>query len=226
MREVILKAILKAQARGLDASQTADLAMDYLDIAADMGSNPAFSPAGLLQMDNGALAGYMPEGLSASRGDRLVFKGGILTEYGGNTLVAPPKVGQVLNKAVDPDADYWTAEGLFDELGSVKWEFSATPEGFNRPLEYKGMPVKNPRGQNGVGVIFSCPDVKEPRELPVFFPLSEKVIDPAAKILEVKSAVEQLFRIRDTPIANATKPITSFPSITNLGAGAPEAGNL
>ena len=211
MKEVITKAIAKGQAKNLPPERIADMVLDLMDILADESPNTLVLP----KVEQVTAPAPVQNQVVAAIQD-------------SNSITAPAAVNRIITKAASEDLPVWTTEALSLALGSVQWEFSANPEGFKIPLEYKGTMVQNPRGQQGVGVVFTCPDVSTPREFNIFFGLNEKTIDPAARIQEVKSQVEQLFRVRSTPISNSTKPLTSFPSIDAIinGGGAVFGGDV
>jgi hypothetical protein len=209
MKEVITKAIKKAQSRGYGIEDTVETVLDYLDIA-------GYAMGDYVDDDKGIT--YIPT--KPSQVQPIIAD--------SSTITAPAQVNRIIVKANVEDLPVWTPESLHAQLMGLDWAFSALPEGFKAPLEYKGSLVLNPKGQAGVGVVFTCPDVHTPREFNMFFGLNEKSIDPKARIEEVKSQVEQLFRVRNTPIANSNKPLTSFPSIDAIinGGGAVFGGEV
>ncbi len=199
MKAIIEKAVNKAQAKGLGVADTVELIMDYLDIAGEITASPA-------PVDR------FPE-LREDYGKSST----LLLDDTKQQMTAPVQVGKTIAKAGEEST--WTSESLFKVLVNVDWQFDATPIGWDRPLHYTGTLVQEPRGMEGVAVIFKCIEVDNPREMPVFFALSEKVVDPAARIAEVRSQVEQLFRRRDTPVANSATAITHYPSMDEIMQG-------
>ena len=197
-REIVLKALQKAQARGLDPSATVDLIQDYLEIAGDIGpvthvkdsvvsisSKAQTETATPIEADPEYDDGYIELAASARK-----------------ALKTPPKE--------------WIAEDLFNEICKHDWSFDALPEGFKEPLSYRGTPVINPRGMPGVGVIFSCIEVTNPKELPLFFPLSDLKINPQERMDEVKRSIESLLRVRKTPVPVNFSKITSPPAMPSF----------
>jgi hypothetical protein len=203
MKEIIVKALNKAKARGYDADATADLIMDYMDIA------------DLLPQASNTLNQSIPNqpqpiaSVPAAAG--LISLSMEKTEDYGSTIEAPPQVNRTIAKAADPSATAWTPDALFAEAMKIDWSFEAKPAGFDQPLDYKGTPVANPRGIEGVGIVFRCPEIKTPAEIPVFLSLSEKVLDPEKIKTEVRNNVESMFRPR-TKIESQFTPISRPPS--------------
>jgi hypothetical protein len=204
MKTVITKAIQKAQSRGMTPNETAELVMDYLEIAGEIA--PAASQAPVKPS---------PETVRQVQAAIQTQD----TPSSALSVSAPTPVGRVLNKAVDPNEPFWIAEDLYSEMAKISWEFSALPDGFKEPLEYKGMAVLRPRGIDGVAIVFTCPAVATPKEFPAFLSLNDKVIDPVAITEEVRRNVENTFRVRSTPIVNHNKPLTSFPSMADMAGG-------
>ncbi len=197
-REIILKAIQKAHARGLDPAGTMDLIDDYLEIAGEV--RPTL-PASEVREKAVAILKNAEAERNESTEDH--DDGYIeLAASARKTLKTPPKE--------------WIAEDLFNEICKHDWSFDALPEGFKEPLSYRGTPVLNPRGMPGVGVIFSCIEVTSPKELPLFFPLSELKINPTERMNEVKLSVESLLRVRKTPVPVNFSKITSPPAIPSF----------
>lgn len=211
MREVITKAIKKAQSRGYDPNQTADLVMDYLDIA------------GLIT------------GVEYADGDGATYpvaagKNGIIAkveESPSTAIEAPPAINRTITKAQDPNETFWTADSLFEVASKLDWSLEALPQGFTEPLKYNGSAVLRPRGIDGVAVVFRCPDVKTPPEIPIFLSLSEKVLDPDFIKSEVRKNVESMFRPRTEPIKSNFVANTSAPSLDDIAkGGGMYAGNI
>lgn len=201
MKTVIEKAIQKAQNKGLSVQDTADLVIEYLDIAGELTASPASQePQRLSQI-------ILPGTPTPATLEKAALTG----------VQAPAQVNKVIARAQDSDS-FWTAEALYAEAMKHDWSFQALPDGFKEPLNYVGAPVLRPRGIDGVAIIFNCPDVKIPREIPAFVSLSEKVFSPDVIKEGVKTNVESMFRQRETPIVSSTVELTSYPSdLSSIG---------
>lgn len=196
-REIVLKAIQKGQSRGLNPSQVVDLIEDYLELLGD--PVPVANTTDVI-INRGS------ESVTVKAEEPIDTE----SDNGYIELSASPK------KRLNTPAKEWVAENLFDEICKYDWSFAALPEGFTTPLDYRGTPVLNPRGMKGVGVIFTCVDVANPKELPLFFPLSELKINPKERMEEVKRGVESLLRVRKTPVAVNFNAITTPPAIPSF----------
>ena len=198
-REIILKALQKAHVRGLDPAGTMELIDDYLEIAGEVQTSPLSTNSGQIEEPN-----KPAKSITREEDDRTDFDDGYieLAASARKTLKTPPKE--------------WIAEDLFNEICRYDWSFEALPEGFKEPLAYRGTPVINPRGMPGVGVIFSCIEVANPKELPLFFPLSELKINPRERMEEVKASVESLLRVRKTPVPVNFSKITAPPALPSF----------
>lgn len=199
-REIVLKAVQKAHARGLGPTETMELIDDYLEIAGEVNPGP---PA----------PGYRNPVVGA---DHLVSPVLSFDKQVDNFDDGYIELEASSKKRLATPAKEWVAEDLFNEICKYDWRFEALPEGFTVPLDYRGTPVLNPRGMPGVGVIFTCVDVANPKELPLFFPLTDLKINPVERMKEVKGSVESLLKVRKTPVPVNFQKITAPPAIPSF----------
>src|SRR4051812_39364373 len=110
-REIVLKAVQKAHARGLDPSATVDLIQDYLEIAGDVQDIPVSTSSRHTESAAGvkkiieivkAVPDIEPEGYD----DGYIE----LAASARKTLKTPPKE--------------WIAEDLFNEICKHDWSFA------------------------------------------------------------------------------------------------------
>lgn len=203
MTEVITKALTRASLRGYDTAQTADLIVDYLDVAGLLRDQ---SNQTLATIHGGQSAGFRKQVETATALKLVPVEPNQPLQAEG--LIAPPQIGRSLNS---PKTDeVWKLEDLFNHCLSVDWSFSANPTGLKTPLEYKGIVAQEPN-QRGVRVLFRCEAVSTPKEIPVFIPTTEPNVNPRTIINEVKSNVEQLFRNRGGAIPMNVPPPSPSP---------------
>jgi len=195
MQQVIEKALSRANQKGLGISDTAELIVEYLDIAgalqdkSDIRLNQASVP--LNKKDNVLIVN--------SSGNKIV----------DNSIIEPPPfpVESVIS------TDQWSIDDLFNAIAHQDWEFVCRPEGRNKDLKFVGTP--SVKGNIGVSIDFRSDDLdfadRHLNLIPVFVDLGSGSVDKDKLINEAMTTVMQLFRLRNAPIMSNVQLLTEMP---------------
>lgn len=203
MKQVIEKAIKKAASKGLDASETADLVLEYLEVAGDIGNLVLIGTEGPPPLPN------------------IAMNSNLISPPAVNNVIisANSAVNRVLRQADSFVENPWTTSTLLTALSQVDWSFTVKPDGHKEEQKYNATiyPVDS-SGQGshmeGVRVVFKAEDRDFDRqEWAAFFPCSQAEIDPLAIIEGQKDSLRQLFRVRTEPILPKTvQTRTTYPT--------------
>ncbi len=193
MQEVIELALQRAHRKGLSIEDTAELIVDFLDIAKVKGSNSP-SPVNIV-LDNKVVRSDSPY-----------------------VIEAPPfPIESVLTGK--PDEVLWAQSDLLDSLSGQQWTFTCRPEGWDVDLEFFGTAA--PKGEIGVVIDFRCAllPMDQMNLFPVFIGLNTKKIDPDQIRNDAKTQAMHMLKKRTAPVVPNTVPITNYPSEFALASG-------
>ena len=203
MKHIIQKALAKASTKKLDQAGTADLIMEYLDIAGELSVPQQSAPPPLPKEEE-------------------------LWEDEENYPVKPVQLNKVIAKAAE--ATEWDADSLSEWLRKFIWDFSVQPEGWQKTLEFGGVFVREPRGFPGVAVVFKCLNddtiPKQLQDIKLFFPYHEAHSNPLAELEALKATQMQLLR-KGQKVESKTVQIATAPAMPAMAPsldGKPTAG--
>lgn len=210
-KNIIIKALTKAQNCGMNPTESADLIEKYLEIAMDLG--PIVTPPPLPYT-----------GDIATTSGTVTFQHGIAVSC-DQPIEAPPQIGRVLNAPKSENDAPWTTDSLSAALSNVDWQFVAKPEGWEKELTFQGSPqIVSPEGKGlfsqGVKVTFRCVEMPFKDTWHIFFPITEAEVNPAKSMDELKLSLSQLLRKRNEDIVASTKQSrASYPDTSRLSEG-------
>lgn len=183
MNHVIQKALTKARAKGLSIEDSAELIVEYLEIAGEIGvQSYALVPPPLPKLQEYAKPD--PPYLKVDR------------PYYDEHPTKPVLLNKVITKSKQID---WDSETLSEYLAKFTWVFTVRPEGYNKDLVFEGTLVKEPKQLPGIAVVFHCVTEVLPnplRDWPLFFPYQGEEIDPEKQMADLKLSASQALRIR------------------------------
>lgn len=131
MKNVIVKALTKADQLSLSPDQAADLVLEYMEIANELsGVSPAQVPV--------PPPPPPPPPVVKSK---------------------PIDINRTVKK--NPNSPAWKTDELYKYLSNVDLSLAVTPEGWNKSLDFRCGLVKDPNGMKGVGLIFQAVDHPE-----------------------------------------------------------------
>jgi hypothetical protein len=126
MKNVIVKALTKADQLSLSPDQAADLVLEYMEIANELaGVSPAQIPT--------PPPPPPPPPVVKSK---------------------PIDINRTMKK--NPNSPAWKTDDLYKYLSNIDLAITVTPEGWERSLDFRCGLVKDPNGMKGVGLIFQA----------------------------------------------------------------------
>lgn len=193
MQEVIELALQRAQRKGLNIQDTAELIVDFLDIAKVKESGSA-----------GAVNVVMSN--NAPKPDK-------------RSVIEPPPFPIESVLTGKQDEAVWAQDDLLNSLSGHQWMFKCKPDGWTEELEFYGTAA--PKGEIGVVIEFRCSllPIDQMNLFPVFIGLSAKSIDPDAIKEDAKTQAMHMLKKRTSPVVPNTVPITNYPSEFALAGG-------
>jgi hypothetical protein len=126
MKNVIVKALTKADQLSLNPEQAADLVLEYLEIASELGVTPAQAPVPTPPPPP------PPPPWPIIKAD----------------------INRTVKK--NPNAPAWKTDELFNHLSKFEMGFTTKPDGWEKEISFRAGLVKDPNGMKGIGVIFQA----------------------------------------------------------------------
>lgn len=188
MKNVLLKALGKANQKNMSVEDTADLIMDYLEIAGELGA----------QKETAAQPAVEPPPIVTPQKPKVV------------------DINRAVNPKRPIGVSAWKVDELFSYLSKFDLSFETRPDGWDRDLAFRFNYVKEPNGMKGIGVVWQA--VEDPSfKINYFFSLDDEDPNTETAIQEAKLSVNNILRKSDKVVVSSTVPLTSYPSdITGL----------
>lgn len=193
MKNVLIKALSRAKEKGMSVEDSADLIIDYLEIAKDISpakDKPAPEPPPIVVTSGRPATGVLEIGKKVDINKPVVQKRQVA----------------------------WKTDELYSLISKSDLSITMRPEGWDRDLEFRHSLVKDPNGMKGVAIIWQSVDDPQFKQN-YFFPVDIDQPDVEFAIGEVKASIGNTLRRRDKPIASSTVPLLSVPSDITSVAG-------
>jgi len=126
MKNVIVKALTKADQLSLSPEQAADLVLEYMEIANELGVSPMQSQA----------PPPPPPPIPQAAKPKTI------------------DINKTVKK--NPNAPAWKTDELFNHLSKFDMGFTTKPDGWEKEIGFRAGLVKDPNGMKGIGVIFQA----------------------------------------------------------------------
>ena len=183
MKNVLLKALNRASQKQLSVEETADLIIDYLDIAGEIKPTKESTAQTVVE----------PPPVVAPQKQKVV------------------DINRAVNPKRPPGVPAWKTDELFNYLSKFDMAFQVQPQGWDRDVAFRAGLTKDPNNMKGIGVVWQA--VEDPQfKLNYFFSVETETPNVEEAIEEVKKSVDNILRRVDKPITNSTVPLRAIPS--------------
>lgn len=190
MKNVLVKALNRAAQKNLSAEETADLIMDYLDIAGEVSVS---GPTAQTVVEP-------PPVVSAPQKPKVV------------------DINRAVNPKRPIGVPAWKTDELFNYLSKFDMSLNTRPDGWDRDIEFRFGLTKDPNNMKGVGVIWQA--IEDPQfKMNYFFSNEGESPDVEGAIEEVKKSVNNILRRVDKQVVSSTVPLSNYPSDIAAMAG-------